>query len=202
MTTLILLVGRERRVAIVLIAACSGAALGVAGYVLVRMLLPSAQQLFLGTDLNSPIGYANGQANLLLLGFWPLVAIAQDTRRALPSILAIGGATIVGALLFASQRRGSAFALVVSGLVLLALVRGRRSRLWVLVAVSAGVAVAASSILPLVQHPDPDGVASLHTSTVRRSRRCSRALVSGVSGHYCSARRRGYEPATRRGTAG
>ena len=162
MIALVLLVGRERRVAVTLVGACSVASLGIAGYVLVRMLLPSAQQLFLGTNLNSPIGYANGQANLLLLGFWPLVAIAEDVRRRLPSALAIGAATVVGGLLFASQRRGSLVALAVSGLLLLALVPGRRSRVWVLVAVSAGVAVAASSISPLFQHPGANGVASLH----------------------------------------
>ena len=162
MTTLVLLVGPRRRVALVLVGACSAGALAIAGYVLVRMLLPSAQQLFLGTNLNSPIGYANGQANLLLIGFWPLVAIAQDTRRRLPSVLAIGGATVLGGLLLASQRRGSLLALVVSGLLLLALVPGRRPRLWVLVAVSSGVAVASSSISPLFQHPGASGAASVH----------------------------------------
>jgi O-Antigen ligase len=176
-TTLVLLVGRERRVALVLIDACSAAALGIAGYVLVRLLLPDAQQLFLGTTLNSPIGYGNAEANLLLLGFWPLVALAQDTRKRLRSAVAISAATVLGALLFAAQRRGSLLALVASGLLLLALVPGRRSRLWVLVAVLAGVSVGASSISPLFQHPDPvTGIASARTI----HRAAITALLAGI----------------------
>ena len=162
MTALVLVTGRERRVASALVGACAAASLGIAVYLLVRMLLPGAQALFLGTNLNSPIGYANGQANLLLLGFWPLVAIAEDTRSKGRSALAIGGATALGALLLVSQRRGSLLALVISGLLVLALVPGRRPRLWILLVVLAGVSLAASSISPLYQHPGPGGIASLH----------------------------------------
>ncbi len=162
MTALVLLVGRDRRVASALVGACAAASWGIAVYLLVAMLLPGDQGLFLGINLNNPIGYANGQANLLLLGFWPLVAVAEDTRHKLRSALAIGGATVIGALLLAAQRRGSLLALVVSGLVLLALVPGRRTRLWILVAVVAGVGVAGGAISPLYQHPDPSGVASVH----------------------------------------
>lgn len=162
MTTLVLLVGRDRRVALVLGGACSAAALAIAGYVLVRMLLPGTQRLFLGTGINSPIGYANGQANLLLLGFWPLVAVAEDTRNRMRSTVAIAGATVLGALLFADQKRGSFVALAVSGLLLLALVPGRRTRVWALAGVLAGVAVTASRISPLFRNPDAQGVATLH----------------------------------------
>ena len=162
MTALVLLVGRDRRVASALVGACAAASWGIAVYLLVAMLLPGAQGLFLGINLNNPIGYANGQANLLLLGFWPLVAVAEDARHKLRSALAIGGATVIGALLLAAQRRGSLLALVVSGLLLLALVPGRRTRLWILVAVVAGVGVAGGAISPLYQHPDPSGVASVH----------------------------------------
>ncbi len=161
--TLVLLVDRDRRVALVLLGACSAAALAFAGYVLVRMLLPSAQELFLATNLNQPIGYVNAEANLLLLGFWPLVAVAAHTRRRLPAALAIAGATALGALLLADERRGTVVALALSGLVLFALVPGRRTRLWVVLAVAAGVALAAHWIAPIYQHPDPaTGVATLH----------------------------------------
>ena len=38
--------------------------------------------LFLANRLHGPLGYVNGEAGYLLLGFWPLVAAAERARRA------------------------------------------------------------------------------------------------------------------------
>ena len=174
--TLVLIIGHDRRAAGAVLGACSAAALTITAYALVRMLLPDAKGLFLGVMLNAPIGYSNGEANLFLLGLWPLLAVAEDIRRPGRSTLAIVGATALGGLLFAAQRRGSIVAIVVSGLVLFALVPGRRVRLWALLAVLGGVGLASRSIAPLFEHPDASGVA-----TVRDAHRAAiGALVAAV----------------------
>ena len=46
----------------------------------VRMLAGSGDELFLGGRLNEPLGYINGQAGYLLLGVWPLIALAERAR--------------------------------------------------------------------------------------------------------------------------
>ena len=63
-----------------------GIALGVmiaAAYVVFRMLAGSGGWLFFDFRLHEPVGYANGQAGLFLMGFWCLIAIAEQTRSQL-----------------------------------------------------------------------------------------------------------------------
>ena len=43
--------------------------------------LGTAVELFLAGRLNEPLGYVNGQAGLLLVGVWPLVALAERARQ-------------------------------------------------------------------------------------------------------------------------
>ena len=50
-------------------------------YLLARMLAGSAEELFLAGRLNEPLGYVNGQAGYLLIGVWPLVALAERARQ-------------------------------------------------------------------------------------------------------------------------
>ena len=150
--TLTMIVGGRERVGRWLLAACATGAIAVAAIDLIGMLTSSAPGLFLGTTLNAPIGYPNGTANLLLLGFWPLVAVAADVRRPLVAGLAIGGATAIGGVLLADQRRGTFLALAAGAVILIALVPGRRGRVWALLAIVATVALASGSITPVYQH--------------------------------------------------
>lgn len=102
--------------------------------------------LFLGPRLNDPLGYINGQAAYLVLGLWPLVALAERARSSLLSGAAVAGAVVLAALIVLCQSRAVVPALLVSGLVLLLLVRGRGRRAWVLVAVAIGVALLARDL--------------------------------------------------------
>ncbi|MGI8438673.1 MAG: hypothetical protein ACR2NV_00465 [Thermoleophilaceae bacterium] len=116
-------------------------------YQLGTMASGEGPSLFLGPRLNGPLGYINGQAAYLVLGLWPLVALAERARSSLLSGASVAGAVVLAALIVLCQSRAVVPALVVSALVLLVLVRGRRRRAWVLVAVAAGVALLARDLL-------------------------------------------------------
>ena len=117
------------------------AAFGV--YLLVRMFTGDARTLFLANRLHGPLGYVNGEAGYLLLGFWPLVAAAERARRAHWAAVAVAAATMLLGLVVLSETRAVIPALVVGVVVLLAAVPGRRRRAWILVV--AGAAVIAAS---------------------------------------------------------
>jgi len=174
--TLTMIVGGRERVGRWLLAACATGAIAVAAIDLIGMLTSSAPGLFLGTTLNAPIGYPNGTANLLLLGFWPLVAVAADVRRPLVAGLAIGGATAIGGVLLADQRRGTFLALAAGAVILIALVPGRRGRVWALLAIVATVALASGSITPVYQHL-VDGAST--AAAIHRAARAS--LLAGAA---------------------
>ena len=112
----------------------------------------------------------NGQAGYLLLGLWPLVAVAERARNHAFAGAAIAAAVLLGGLAILGQTRAIVPAVIVSALVIVAVLPGRRARLWTLIAVGAGVALAAPQLLDVFQsargaRPDPDtvrsGVASL-----------------------------------------
>ncbi len=154
LVALVAIVRRDDRVSAALLSACTAGVLIVLAVVLGRALSGDAG-LFLYTRLNEPLGYVNAQADLLLLAFWPLVALGEQIRKPLRSGLGVGGAiAVLGAAVFA-QSRGSIVGLAVSTLVLLALVPGRRRRLWVLLAAGATIALIWPELAGVYRHPDP-----------------------------------------------
>ena len=103
------------------------------------MLLGDGGSLFLGPRLNDPLGYVNGQAGYLLLGLWPLIALAERAERHWLAGLGVAGATLLVGLAVLAQTRAVVPAVVLSAVILLATVPGRGRRVWALVAVVAGV---------------------------------------------------------------
>ncbi len=89
----------------------------------------------------------NGQAGYLLLGVWPLVALAERARSHLLSGAGISAATVLAGLAVLGQTRAIVPAVVVSAVVLVAVLPGRRARVWALVAIAAGVVLAAGPLL-------------------------------------------------------
>jgi len=82
--------------------------------------------LYDGGRLNFPIGYANAQPGLLLVGFWPAVVLAS--QRAAPAAarsLSLGAAVALLAVSLAAQSKGSAFGLAISAIVFFAVFPGR-----------------------------------------------------------------------------
>ncbi len=150
---LILLRSRER-LGIVLMAATTVGVLGVAAYLVGIGLFGDGASLFLGARLNDPLGYINGQAGFLMLGCWPLVATAEAARSRLLGGAAVGAAVVLVALAVLTETRAVPLALTLSSLAVVAVVPGRRRRLWVLVFIAAGFALVAGPLLDVYRdHP-------------------------------------------------
>jgi len=143
---------RGRRAALWFPGAIATGAMAVAGYILVRLGFGDAREMFIGTRLNQPLGYVNGQASYLLLGVWPLVAFAERARVAVSAAMVSGGTALV-CLTVMSQSRGIALAGAAGVLAIVTLVPGRVRRAWILVVMAAWVAVAIDPLLEVSRHP-------------------------------------------------
>jgi O-Antigen ligase len=138
---------RNDRVARLLLGAATAGILAVALGVVAAMLVGNGPDLFLDGRLHEPLGFINGQAAVFLLGFWPLVALAERDKRRVVAALGLGGAALLCSLLVLSQTRSVAPALALSALFLLAVVPGRVARALALVTVLGSVAVFSGPLL-------------------------------------------------------
>jgi hypothetical protein len=160
-----LLLLRTRFDAGVLLAVAAGGVLVVGLYVVITMIAGDGPGLFLGRRLQDPVGYVNGEAGVLLMGLWPLAAVAER-RHPWLSPIAIAGATVLASLLILSQSRGVAFAAAVSAAAVLLVVPGRAARLWVLLVMLAGVGIALG---PMLDVYNGGAAGPLSKSVVRRA---------------------------------
>ena len=196
---------RDDRLSKILVAASAAAVTAFGLYLTGYMLLGDGGSLFLGPRLNDPLGYVNGQAGYLLLGFWPLIALAERADRHWLAGLGVSGATLLAGLAVLAQTRAVIPAVVLSAVILLAIVPGRLRRVWALVAVAAGVAAALNPLLqvydstPAGSTPDDGTVATAAAALLLA------AVVAGVVWGGAAAawsRRRGtLRPQTRRAMA-
>jgi len=147
----LLLVLEQRRDGEVFVAAAVIGVLGIAGYDLTMMLRGDGPSLFEGSRLLEPLGYVNGLGGFFLLGFWPLVALAERTRVHALAGAAVAGASLLAALVFMTDSRGTVFAFAASALLLLLLVPGRNRRAWIVLAVLAGLALAWGPLNDVIQ---------------------------------------------------
>lgn len=147
----VLLLLENRRDGEVFVASAALAVLGIAAYDLVRMLGGDGQSLFEGSRLLEPLGYVNGLGGFFLLGFWPLVALAERTRTHALAGAAVAGASLLTALVLLTESRGTVFAFAASAFFLLLLVPGRNRRAWIVLLVLAGLAVAWGPLTDVTQ---------------------------------------------------
>ena len=126
-----------------------------ATYLCLALLLPGSSDLFVGGRLTNPLGYVNGQAGYLLLGFWPLVAVAERSQRRLLAGAALGGAVVLAGLAILTQSRAIVPAIVVSALVVCVAVPGRKKRLWALVLVAVAAVATAAGLLDVYGQTRP-----------------------------------------------
>jgi UDP-GlcNAc:undecaprenyl-phosphate GlcNAc-1-phosphate transferase len=147
---MLVLLRSERRSAVLLGAVGLGVA-AVAISVLARLLGGDPGSLFLVGRLNSPLGYINGEGCLFVIGFW-LCFAAAETRRALLAGPAAGMATLMACLAILSQSRGTAIAMLGSLIIVIALTPGRTRRVYGLLVLAGGVAVAAPDLLHVYDH--------------------------------------------------
>jgi O-antigen ligase len=114
----------EREAAAVVVAAAL-CGLAVATAVELRVAAHPAD-LYLDGRLVFPVSYANAQAAMFLIGFWPVVAAAASPR--IPAVLragAVAGATALGSGWLLSQSKGGAVGLSASAIVFFALCPAR-----------------------------------------------------------------------------
>ena len=156
-------IGDDRRRATVLLTGAAAGVLGVAGWMLARMLAGDGGALFLGTRLNDPLGYINGQAGCLLVGAWPCLALAElrGTRNAIWAGAGAGGVVVLTSLGLLTQSRSWAIALVLTTLLLLAAIPGRSRRAGAVLLCGAAMALLFAPLAEVWRHPlQPDTVAA------------------------------------------
>ncbi len=111
---LVVLVGdtpQRRRDLLLVIAGVSGI---LAIYVGVHLAVTPSLELFQADRLFSPIGYPNALAAFLMMGLWPLVALAASPEEpiAVRGAALLGAAAIPSAALLTVSRAGALFAVI------------------------------------------------------------------------------------------
>ena len=144
---------RGRRGERLLLAAALVPLLALDGYLISRMAIGHGAALFLGNRLDSPVAYVNGLAGFLLVGFWPMIAVAERAASKVWAGAGLAAAIVIAGLTVLTQSRGAIAALALSAILLLALIPGRVRRGWALVAVAAGILVCSGPLGDVIGTP-------------------------------------------------
>jgi hypothetical protein len=176
------LAGDSRRRAVALLGGAGAGVLGVAIYLLVRMLAGDGAGLFVGSRLNDPLGYVNGEAGYLLAGLWPYLALAERRGSSAKSIWAgagLGGVVVLAGVGLMTQSRGAMLALAGATVLLLAAVPGRRRRVAALLLAAAAIAVIYSTVSNVWRVPSP--VTGVPTTEAMRHAATAILLAAAVA---------------------
>ncbi len=144
---LLLVLVRDDRSALVGVAGAFVGGLVVSIYLAIQLVSGDGAHLFVGTRLDEPLNYINGQGTALLLTFFPAFALAEQRRY--PALAGTGAAAamFVAGLALMTQSRGVALASIIGLLLLVAVVPGRAWRLGALGVLAVGVAVSGPTVL-------------------------------------------------------
>jgi hypothetical protein len=198
---------RDDRLSRIVVAASAAAITALGVYLTGVMLLGDGPALFLGPRLNDPLGYVNGQAGYLLLGLWPLVALAERAERPWVAGGGVAGATMLAGLAVLAQTRAVVPAVVLSALILLAVVPGRGRRIWALLTVAAGLGAALKPLLDVYDSTPSGGLPDDGTVATAAAALLVASLAAGAlwglgSAAWSAARSRGaVSPARKRAVA-
>jgi hypothetical protein len=177
---IVLLLFERRRDGEVFVAAACAGVLGIAAYELVKMLGGDGQSLFGGSRLLEPLGYTNALGGFFLLGFWPLVAVAERARAHALAGAAAAAASLLASLAVLTESRGTVFAFAASAALVLLLIPGRNRRGWVLLALLAGLALAWGPLSDVTEALKPNQFAPPEDSIRLAAERS--LLVAGAVG--------------------
>jgi tetratricopeptide (TPR) repeat protein len=143
-----------------------------------------------GGRLVYPAGYANADAAQWLIACWPALLLARTPR--LPWVLRgtlAGGAVLLAEVALLSQSRGSLYATPVMLVLVFALLPGRVRTFALLVAVAAGIGVAAPAVLRVSERvgalEGAQGGVALHSPAVLHS--ATAAVHAAVAATLLSA---------------
>jgi hypothetical protein len=181
--TLALVIGavRTRRHAATVMGALTAGMAVTVLYTVGAMLLGDGGTMFKDFRLEDPLGYVNGMAGLALMAFWAFIALAEAARHPAARGFAMALAVLAGDLIVLTQSRAAVPAVLASGLLMLAVVPGRMTRAWALVAACAGVAVSLPVVLDVYGEFSED-VLYPADGTVRSAgaAACVAAVAAGV----------------------
>jgi hypothetical protein len=159
----VLLSVRERRTARLIVLLLGVAALVTSVWFPISFLFGLNQGAFLTRRLNSPIGYINGTAGLLVMGIWPWLAYAETAARRELRAAAFAAATLIAGTFVLTESRAVIPATVISAILVLACAPGRARRAvnlmllglcvaatlhWTLAVYTSGGAAAANNAAP------------------------------------------------------
>lgn len=128
-------------------------AVAAAAYVEVRLLVGQGGPLFNGGRLTDPVGYANGEAAVLLMGFWLAFGVADRARRPAVSALAGGLAALQIALVVLTATRSAIPAAIASATLIVLLPKRRVRRTWLFLLCLGAAAIAAPAGLNVYDAP-------------------------------------------------
>ncbi len=140
---LALLTVRTKRAARTVMLIIGASALAVSLWFCANALLGTAGQDFFGRRLNSPIGYVNGTAGLLVMGLWPWLAWAETTRHRLAQGLSLAAAAVIASTAVLTQSRAVIPAALAAIMLVLLAAPGRVTRTVNLALIAGAVAAAA-----------------------------------------------------------
>jgi hypothetical protein len=141
-------------------------------------LSPDASRLFSSGRLSFPITYANAQAGLLALGFWPAVLFA--TRRAgsvAARALGLGGSVLFLSASLLAQSKGATLGLAVSAVLVLAV---SPARLRIAVALLLVLAIEAVAFRPLTEPYRHETLQTIRTAGLTVPIAALGAMILGV----------------------
>jgi len=141
---------------LIVLAGASVGVVGIAIWMLAKMLGGHGAELFLGTRLNSPLGYVNGQAGYLLVGVWPCLALAERRGANVTPVLAgvgMAGVVLLLGLGVLTQSRSWGIAVIASTLLLLVGVPGRRRRAAADLVIAGTIAAIYGPLASVWRHP-------------------------------------------------
>lgn len=157
----------DRRRAIMPLTGAAAGVFGVTIWMLARMLGGHGPELFLGTRLNDPLGYVNGQAAYLLIATWPALSLAERRHSAAaPALAGLGMCAVVcltGVGLM-TQSRSWGVALAAGIVVTLAAVPGRPRRGAAMMLAAAAIAAIFSPLSHVWHDPNRLGVSTVATT--------------------------------------
>jgi hypothetical protein len=162
---LLRLIAGEARRAESLLAGAGAGILAVAAWIEFELIRRHGASLFLGSRLNDPLGYINGQAGYLLVGVWPCLAFAERRRPAALAGLGLGGVVLLVGIGALTLSRSWELGLTVATVIVCLAFPGRRRRL-------AAILIAAAAIyaiygrLSAVSHPAAATASATHRAGV------------------------------------
>jgi UDP-N-acetylmuramyl pentapeptide phosphotransferase/UDP-N-acetylglucosamine-1-phosphate transferase len=155
---LALILVRSTRRELTALGALGAGILLIAGIVIVRMLGAGGPDVFLGGRLNQPLGYINAEATVFIMGLWLSFAVIER-RQAVVAGVGVTCATWAAGLTLLSQSRGAALAVLVSLLVVVGALPGRRRRVYALLVIGVSLLAARGALLDVYATQAATGVA-------------------------------------------